>query len=327
MNTNAVSLLEQYDLEIRETRRGRGAIICDTKQGLFLLKEYTGPAGRIAFQDKVLKQIREEGFEQTESILPDKEGNLLITGPDQTCYVCKSYVEGRECDLRDREEVLKLTQRMARLHNAMQLPGTQPGDPVLPTVAEEFGKRDRELRKVRKFLKNKGQKTEFELFLSQSYEPFLEQAHEITGRAQEFLGQHSEKQQDKVHVCHGDMQHHNLILTGRGVFVQGFEKCAVGNQMCDLYRFMRKYFEKNGWSAATAHQLIENYQKERALSDEDFMQLFLRFAYPEKFWKIVNFYFNKAKSWIPGYSASKLQAVLSQESDKQQFLREFERYL
>ncbi len=323
MNTNAVSLLEQYDLEIRETRRGRGAIICDAKQGLFLLKEYPGPATRIAFQDKVLKQIRKEGFEQTEYILPDKEGNLLVTGPDQTSYVCKSYMEGRECDLRDREEVLSLMQRMARLHRVAILPEADPTDPTLSTLSEEFAKRDRELRKVRKFLKNKGQKTEFELFLAQNYDRFMEQALEITRQAQARVG----IQTQTTAVCHGDMQHHNLILTGRGVFVQGFEKCAIGNQMCDLYRFMRKYFEKNGWSVAAAHQLIENYQKERTLTDEDFMQLFFRFAYPEKFWKIVNYYFNKAKSWIPGHSGAKLQALLSQEADKQHFLREFERYL
>ena len=73
------------------------------------------------------------------------------------------------------------------------------------------------------------------------------------------------------------------------------------------------------------------YDFDKTLSIND-MQTFgllkdLGFDDPDKFWKIVNFYFNKAKSWIPGYSASKLRAVLSQESDKQQFLREFERYL
>ena len=33
------SILEQYNLEVNSTRKTRGAILCDTKLGVFLLKE------------------------------------------------------------------------------------------------------------------------------------------------------------------------------------------------------------------------------------------------------------------------------------------------
>jgi hypothetical protein len=45
-------------------------------------------------------------------------------------------------------------------------------------------------------------------------------------------------------------------------------------------------------------------------------------AYPEKFWKIVNFYNNSRKSWIPGKNAEKLDKLIKQEPEKQKFVDE-----
>ena len=42
MNDRAVELLEQYEIEVLHTKKGRGAILCDTSQGTLILKEYTG---------------------------------------------------------------------------------------------------------------------------------------------------------------------------------------------------------------------------------------------------------------------------------------------
>ncbi len=50
------------------------------------------------------------------------------------------------------------------------------------------------------------------------------------------------------------------------------------------------------------------------------MQLYYRFAYPEKFWKIVNFYYNSGKAWIPGRNREKLENLLRQEEEKKAFL-------
>ena len=34
-------ILEQYDIEVSSTRKVRGAVLCETNKGLFLLKEIT----------------------------------------------------------------------------------------------------------------------------------------------------------------------------------------------------------------------------------------------------------------------------------------------
>ncbi len=47
MNDKAVNVLEQYDMTINRTFKGRGTIICDTDKGMRVLKEYKGKTEKL----------------------------------------------------------------------------------------------------------------------------------------------------------------------------------------------------------------------------------------------------------------------------------------
>ena len=78
MNDRAVGLFDNYEIEISRTWKGRGAILCESDKGLFILKEYNGPANKIFFQDTLLKNIREAGFMTVKFILSTKENELIV---------------------------------------------------------------------------------------------------------------------------------------------------------------------------------------------------------------------------------------------------------
>ena len=67
-------------------------------------------------------------------------------------------------------------------------------------------------------------------------------------------------------------------------------------------------------------ELLSAYERERPISARSWIDLYYRLAYPEKFWKIVNFYYNSGKAWIPGKNQEKLERVIEQEKGKQRFL-------
>ena len=58
MNDRALKVLEQYELEIISTRRGRGSYICETTQGLKILCDYTGSENKALFQNRIMQQVR-----------------------------------------------------------------------------------------------------------------------------------------------------------------------------------------------------------------------------------------------------------------------------
>ena len=67
--------------------------------------------------------------------------------------------------------------------------------------------------------------------------------------------------------------------------------------------------------------MLRAYEKELVLTDGDMRQLYYRFSYPEKFWKIVNYYYNRGKAFIPDKNREKLEVLLEQEEQRRDFIR------
>lgn len=190
------------------------------------------------------------------------------------------------------------------------------------SLAEEYEKRNRELRKVRRFLREKSQKTTFEINLQQTFDLFLEEAERVTEDVRSYGSLLDAREcEESGSFCHGDYQHHNLLCQNT-TSVINFEKCALDSQMRDLYLFLRKLLEKTNWSVPLARGLLDVYGRISPLSAVDYLQLYYRFAYPEKFWKIVNFYYNSRKVWIPGRHMEKLERLLIQQGVKKAFLEQ-----
>ncbi len=323
MNDRAVELLEQYEIEVQRTRKGRGAIVCDTDQGCLILKEYTGNGDRIRLQDRLLQRISEEGMVQAERIVPARDGALSVRDAEGTEYVLKTWTEGRECNIYDRTECGMAVSLLARLHPCMTLPGDTPGLPAPFSPEKEYEKHNRELKRVRKYLKQKGQKTWFEICLLNAFDYFLEKAQEVTEEWSQYSSQAQAVRDDKtVTFCHGDYQYHNILKGNGGWFLVNFEKCLPDNPIRDLYLLMRKLLEKGNWSVPLGTELLETYEKKSPLPAISRIDLYYRLAYPEKFWKIANFYYNSGKAWIPGRNQEKLEKLIAQEKEKQRFLDE-----
>lgn len=321
VNDRHVSLLENYDIEVLRTWKGRGALLCETDRGILILKEYAAHKDKCIFQNAALCMIQDKGFTDIETIIKNKEEELLTTDTDGVSYILKTYFEGRECNVKDKAECLMAMETLAKLHKAGRI-----GESLLPpgkvyAVSEEFEKHNKELRRVRKFLKEKSQKTDFEIYLMQCYEYYLNLAGQT---AEEYCAYNSSSKgiSTKV-VCHGDYQYHNLLLAGNKFHIINFEKCGQDSPVRDIYLFMRKLLEKSGWSAEVGFDLLKAYEKKNRLEKEDYAELYYRLAYPEKFWKIANFYYNSGKAWIPGKNMEKLVRVHEQEEEKIQFLKTY----
>lgn len=320
MNDRAVSLLEQYDLEVLRTRKGRGAILCETSNGLYIFKEYEGSLEKLEFQDRLLKSLKDKGKDCVEQIVPTKEGSYIVTDYERTNYFLKTYFDGRECNINDESERKEAVKFLAAIHKEMSVPRDVTNYPKADVVAE-FEKHNREMKKVKRFLRDKSQKNDFEIYLMQNYDLFYEKALLVADNLKEYYTDlEKEYLDEKRPVCHGDFQYHNILKTETGFALINFEKCVVDYPIRDLYYFLRKLLEKNNWSTALFEELIYAYNEILPLGAYDMIQLYYRFAYPEKFWKIVNFYYNNRKVWVPDKVCEKLGKLIQAEDSRQEFL-------
>jgi len=319
----ATNVLDQYDFEVLRTWKVRGAIVCETNQGLYILKEFNGCSEKVMLQNLLLKAIREKGFQQAEMLLANKEGLFITLESDGTKYMMKTYLEGQECDVDNIENCKKAMEGLAKYHNVAagiseQEIETDQLHLSLGIMDSEFEKHNRELKKVRSFLKRKGQKNDFEHFLVRHYDFYLEKAIEITELLKE---QKQNALRPDMMPCHGDFQYHNILFQEEAPFLINFEKCIWDDATRDICYFLRKVLEKHNWSMEIGDSLLNAYHSIRTIPRQEREAIYYRFSYPEKFWKIVNFYYNSGKSFIPGKNAEKLEMILQQEKRKQEFIK------
>ena len=324
MNDRALRVLEQYDLEIISTRRGRGAYILETSQGLRIFCDYEGSERRAQFQNCVMDRMRSGGYENVDMILPNKEGNLVSNDWDDQKYVVKDWYPGRECDPSNESEIFTAVRNLAKIHRVMHAKGecefiesfTAP-DPLAEIMA-----RNTELRKVRTFIRKKNDKCEFERLLQNSFPMYFEQAMEVQKQLEENNCERLvQGAKENGTVCHGDYDQHHVLLAGQETATTGFDHCRYGLQMNDLYRFIRKILEKHEWNPRLGMRMLDQYTQIRSISGEERRLFYLKMLYPEKFRKLANYYLESNKAWISRRFLDKLEQQNKQQEQREAFVK------
>lgn len=318
-------ILEQYDIEIRSTSKGRGALNCDTDKGTMLLKEFRGSRERAAFLCDILEYLSGCGF-AAETVVTAKNGDALAQDEAaRTCYLLRNWYLGKECDVKSRDDILAAVRKLAELH----VLSTQYEKPIPEFLKadkngllEEYERHNRELNKVRNYIRNKNKKNDFEMLFMKVYDGYKRQAAEVTEQLRSQLGRLDKAMLDRMlGLCHGDYNQHNVLRCQGEWVLLHFEQMSYDVLVSDLANFVRKILEKYNWNTGFGIELISAYDSVRKLLPEELEQLYLRLAYPKKFWKIANHYCNSRKSWVSGRDIEKLEKVIGQEGQRKQFLK------
>ena len=317
MYYRAEQILSAYPKEFTGNMKGRGSILCTDRDGIYLLKEYSGSVHRLELLEELLKYLKEQGF-LTEELVRTTEGAVCYTDVDGVSYFLRKTVQGRECDTRNTEEILQATRHMAALHGLLEdfHPACQEFSGQMWSAPQSLAKKHtRELKKVKNYVRTKKKKNEFESEFLRGYGHYMEQAEQVLALEEKF-----DVPEAAMQLCHGDFNQHNLLFTKEGLAVVGFEKLRFDLCVSDLTNFMRKILEKHNWSSGLGMDMVMAYNAVRKLAPWEMGQIYLKLLYPEKFWKIVNHYYNGRKTWISLRDIEKLTRLSEQEIKREEFL-------
>ena len=321
MNEKYMEALARYDLTVDSVRKGRSGWICGTSQGTMLLQEYRGTMKRLEFETQVLGQVRQSGLIQVDDYIRTGEGGLIALSEDGTRHTLKHWYTGRECDIRDHREVRQAVGRIAVLHQVFkQIPRQEEwnlGSIQVDTPTQVMERHSQELKRARNFMKNKRKKTDFERCALSNFPLFFAQARE----AAEGMARLDEENGDRpLDLCHGSLDQHHILIEEKTAAIIEYHKLHLGNQMTDLYHFIRKVMEKHDWDQALGLEMLSAYDKVKHLDRRDRESLYYLFLYPERYWKQINFYMNANKVWIPARNLEKLKGLEQQTEQRNQFL-------
>jgi len=326
VNERYMEVLAQYDLSVDSVRKGRSGWICETSMGTVLLKEYRGTLKRLEFETYVLGPVAEDGLVRVDDYIMTTEGNLIALGEDGTRYVLKHWFTDRECNLKERKEILQAVRQIARLHKSLrQIPVKEEwtlGSILVESADLEMERHNQELKRARNYIKNKKKKTEFERCIMNSFPMFYEQAVEAWQGMCRLKGElmQEEMADQSLRLCHGSLDHHHILFGDSYIAFIEFNKMHLGNQMTDLYHFMRKVMEKHDWNLKLGEEMLLAYDYVLPLEPDDREFLYYLFLYPEKYWKQINFYYNARKAWIPVRNMEKIQTLERQTENRLSFL-------
>lgn len=318
---------DMYPFKITDSYRTRGGFVCVTDDGLKLLKEYPYWENHLICEKALKDAVRAGGYKNIDSLLPTADNALWAEDMCGRHFVMRQWYNGRECDVRDKGQILRAVSDMAVLHRAMKdihidcewLKKYRP-----QSAGHLFSKRSRELKTIMNYVQAKKLKNEFETLYMNYYSVFYNQAlkagiiYEAENSEDVFR-----RAVEAGSFIHGDYSYHNIIFNGKTTATVNFERSVPGTQMQDLYQFMRKVLEKYHWDIKLGMDMAAAYERELPIDSAQKEYLYILLLYPEKFWKIANHYYNSRKSWTSNQNTEKLKKCIASIDDKNRFLDEF----
>ena len=258
MREYEMEVLEKYELEVNSTRRIRGAFYCDTKEGTMLLKETKISERRVPLLYLILNRLEKQGY-LVDTPVFSKEGNLVQNSRDGTRYLMKKWYPGEECNLKREEDIFRAARKLGELHLGFQWyePDLQEKEifqkfqkeevqeipqntqqsvceekkmdwtklsPLLSkNPLEEMKRRNREMKKVRSFIRKRVAKNEFESYYLKHYEEIAWQAEKVTEQIERSGCQNLyERSIRERKMLHGDYNYHNVMILPENEVITNF---------------------------------------------------------------------------------------------------------
>lgn len=326
MNENALEVLEQYDLEVYRSWKGRGVYFLDTSKGLHMLKGHRGSEDKAEKISQLLESLSEVQFFKTDLPVRSKEGAFIVKSSDEESYLLKKWHEGRECDPKSELDVCRSMEGLAIFHtharNIWNLEEDMREKYEGTNLIFEMERHTRELKKVQSFIRKKQKKSEFESAYLEIIPRFLTEAETICRKMRDSGYEKIRREAlEQGKICHGEYMQHNVLFDRSKLILTNFEHARLDVQCVDVALFLRKVMEKQGWKVHQGEKFLRAYEVVRPLGEEERQVLALRMSYPEKLWKLANHYYHTNKAWIPAKNVEKLKTFVNQQKDREKFVK------
>ena len=311
------SVLEKYNLQDARLSKGRQVLLCEKDQKLYALKEYTGTEKKAEFLYQLGEFLHGQDF-LTDELIKTEEGLLMAEGVDGILYTLHRWYKGRECDIKNRLEIMMAVSQLAKFHMVVRDFRYEEGIfGEFENPAAEYARHNRELKKIYRFVAKRKQKSEYESLFLSCFQEFFRQCEQVQRQMEE---KNLSQTENSCHVRHGDYNYHNVVFAlGRPVILN-FSRAGYGLQIFDFCNFKRKIMEKYCWDENLGLEMLREYNRICPIDEESFWQMYYRLAYPEKFWKLADRYYVSNKAWISRQNYEKLEKELRQNPYRKRYL-------
>ncbi|NLJ88731.1 MAG: CotS family spore coat protein [Epulopiscium sp.] len=324
MKSLCSEVVKGFGYKLKSYTAFRNLYICNTNLGIKVIKVVENNIPRLLFQYSVKEHLYNNGFKSLDSFHLSLENKPYYIYQDNI-YVMTNWLEGRECDFNNLEDIKKAILTLGDMHKISK--GLVPVegsllrsfDDDLPFIIK---KRIREFNTMKKKINRQSHMTNFDLLFLKNYKRY----EEYSLRALEWIEKVDYeririKVEKEKYFCHNDYTYHNLILLPAGpLYVTNFEKCKYGFPIYDLVYILKKIMKRHKWDTKIADELISLYDKKIDIKEIKNILVSL-LIFPDDFWKICNRYYNSRRSWAFQSPVNKLTFIINQKENQDKFIK------
>ena len=316
----------QFNIKIEVLKANKGIYYLKTNKGERCLKKINYGPQKLLFVYGAKEHLVKNGFENVDKYFLNTDGEPYAL-VNEDLYTLSEWLDGRECDFHNIEEVKIAAKTLAKLHEASK--GYDPPDNS--KLKSDLGrwphlmeKRIKSLDKMRDMRRKKSVKSDFDILYLQSMEFYKDIGKKAldTLNSSEYESLCAKAEEEKS-FCHHDYTYHNIILNGKDVHVIDFDYCKREVRTFDISNFMIKVLKRVDWNISFARDILNAYNSVSKLSDEEMKVLYAYLQFPQRYWRLANRYYYNEVNWGQDTFASKLQSIVNEQEKYLKFLGEF----
>lgn len=318
-------LHDNFDIDINNISSFRDSYIIFTSVGKMILKRVNMSVDRINFIYNAQQHLIKNGFNCIDNFICTKTNETYIK-INNNLYTLRVLIDGLEVNFEKSHDIMNSCFLLAKFHQSSRnffLPDNCFKKDDLGTLPSIYKKRLAEIRRVKKIAaKNK---TKFDYLLLDYIDYFYGLGSDVISKLE------SSKYLDLVDMtrkegsfCHHEFTHNNIITKNDEYFLINFDFCAYELKIYDLCNLIKRKLRKCNWDIAEAEKIINYYGSKVSLSSDELYIMELMIMFPQKFWRVINTYYNNKKNLSDRIYISKLNDVISEIKPIETFLQKYD---
>ena len=318
-------IADRYDLGVQSVHAYKDAWILQTVNRKYILHKSSLSPERVEFIHAAKEHLHHNGFTHLDRYICNSE-ELPYTITEDGLYVVSDFVEGSECNFESRGDVIQATRLLAEMHRASQgfvPPGVSMVRSDLGKIPLFFTKRLDEMKKLKKVARRG--KSRFDYLFLGNVDYFYEVGENALGQLHASRYEELVRQTKNDGVfCHHDFTHHNIVHGDQGYYLINFDFVCLELKVYDIANLIRRKMRKCKWDIREAEVILNTYQAIEKISPDEFDVMRIMIQFPQKFWRVINKYYNSKRSWSEKSFVTRLQEVIDEVEYHKQFMGNFD---
>lgn len=321
----------QFDIKIESIKPNKGVYQLKTNKGIRCLKKISYGTQKLLFVYGAKEHLYNNGFKNIDRYYLNTEGKAYAL-VNEDIYTLSEWIEGRECDFYNDDDLVLATKALANFHIASK--GYEPSENS--KLKSDLGrwphlmeKRIKSFDKMKEMVrKKKNHKSDFDL----NYIKSMEYYKNLGKNALSILNDSNyydlcKDTEEEKSFCHHDFTYHNIILgDDNSVSIIDFDYCKRELRTFDLANFMIKVLKRREWNFDIAKAIIDNYNEVSPLRDDEYKVLYAFLIFPQRYWRICNRYYYNEVNWVQNTFNKKMDELISEQENFEVFMKKFKEF-